>query len=195
MPKLWNETIASHRTQVREAILDTTASLAAERGPASVTMSQVAGQVGIGRATLYKYFPDVDAILAAWHHRQITHHLAQLAEARDRESEPGARLHAALGAYAEINRQRTRHVHQPHGADLAMRLHQGDEVATAHRELHRLFRDLLRDAAASGDIRDDVVPEELARYCVHALTAATGATSKAAARRLVDVIMAGLRSG
>lgn len=195
MPKLWNETIASHRTQVREAILDTTAILAAEHGPASVTMSQVAGQVGIGRATLYKYFPDVDAILAAWHHRQITHHLAQLAEARDRESEPGARLHAVLGAYTEIHRQRSRHDQQPHGADLAMRLHQGDEVAAAHRELHRMFRDLLRDAATSGDIRDDVAPDELARYCVHALTAATGATSKAAARRLVDVVMAGLRSG
>jgi len=195
VPKLWNETIASHRTQVREAILDTTAILAAEHGPASVTMSQVAGQVGIGRATLYKYFPDVDAILAAWHHRQIRHHLAQLAEARDSESEPGARLHTVLGAYAEIHRQRARHAHQPHGADLAMRLHQGDEVAAAHRELHRLFRDLLRDAAASGDIRDDVTPDELARYCVHALTAATGATSKAAARRLVDVVMAGLRSG
>ena len=39
-------------------------------------MSQIAEQTGIGRATLYKYFPDVEAILLAWHERQVTGHLA-----------------------------------------------------------------------------------------------------------------------
>jgi len=63
----------------------------------AVAMSQIAEQTGIGRATLYKYFPDVDAILHAWHERQIAGHLAQLAAARDR---PGARLEAVLRTYA-----------------------------------------------------------------------------------------------
>jgi len=35
--------------------------------------------------------------------------------------------------------------------------------------------------------------EELARYCVHALAAASGLPSKAAVRRLVMVTLAGLR--
>ena len=78
MPKLWTETIEAHRREVHEAILDTTAALAAKHGLRSVTMSQIAEQVGIGRATLYKYFPDVEAILATWHERQLTGHLAQL---------------------------------------------------------------------------------------------------------------------
>jgi AcrR family transcriptional regulator len=62
---------------VRDATLDTTAALVAEHGLASVTMSQIAEQTGIGRATLYKYFPDVEAILVAWHERQIAGHPQQ----------------------------------------------------------------------------------------------------------------------
>lgn len=65
MPKLWNETIEAHRHTVREAILNTTAELVTEHGLLSVTMSQIAEKTGIGRATLYKYFPDVEAILHA----------------------------------------------------------------------------------------------------------------------------------
>ncbi len=69
MPKLWNETIEAHSRAVRDAILETTWALVAEHGLRSVTMSQIAEETGIGRATLYKYFPDVEAILLAWHER------------------------------------------------------------------------------------------------------------------------------
>jgi hypothetical protein len=78
VPRLWTDTITAHRAAVQDAVLDAAAALAAEHGPASVTMSQIAEQAGIGRATLYKYFPDVEAILIAWHQRHITRHLAQL---------------------------------------------------------------------------------------------------------------------
>ena len=122
VPRLWNDTIQAHRAAVRDAILDTAAALVAEHGVFSVTMSQIAEATGIGRATLYKYFPDVEAILVAWHERQITTHLAQLEE-----------------------------------------------------------------------LRDDVAPEELASYCLHALAAARRLPSKAAVRRLVTVILPGLQ--
>src|SRR5229473_1582571 len=83
VPRLWNETIEEHRHAVREATLDATAALVAEHGLRSVTMSQIAAETGIGRATLYKYFPDVDAILLAWHKRQVSGHLAELGAVRD----------------------------------------------------------------------------------------------------------------
>ncbi len=60
MPKLWTETIEEHRRAVHDATLDTTAALVREHGLAAVTMSQIAAAAGIGRATLYKYFPDVE---------------------------------------------------------------------------------------------------------------------------------------
>ena len=100
MPKLWNESIDAHRRAVREATLDTTAALVAEHGLRSVTMSQIAEETGIGRATLYKYFPGVEAILVAWHERQITAHLHYLAEVRDKAGNARERLEAVLDAYA-----------------------------------------------------------------------------------------------
>jgi AcrR family transcriptional regulator len=188
VPRLWTETIQAHRQAVCDAILDATWALVAEHGLLSVTMSQIAEQVGIGRATLYKYFPDVDAILLAWHERHVAGHLQQLAEVRDQPGSAGQRLEAVLEAYALISHHR-----QHHGSEVAALLHRHDHVARAQRRLHDLLRELLIEAAATGEVRDDVAPEELASYCLHALTAAGSLPSKAAVRRLVTVTLAGLR--
>jgi hypothetical protein len=56
-----------------------------------------------------------------------------------------------------------------------------------------MLKDLIREGARTGQLRDDVAPDELASYCLHALTAATGLPSKAAVHRLVTVMLAGLR--
>ena len=56
-----------------------------------------------------------------------------------------------------------------------------------------MIRDLLTEGAETGDLRDDVAPDELASYCLHALAAARNLPSKAAVRRLVTVTLAGLR--
>jgi len=189
VPKLWSETIEAHRRGVREAILDTTAALVTEHGLRAVTMSQIAEQAGIGRATLYKYFPDVEAILRAWHDRQITNHLNYLAEIRDQAGDPGLRLEAVLRAYAVINHQ----THAHHSSELGAFLHRDERLAHAQHQLHHLVSDLLADAIASGDIRDDIAPAELATYCLHALSAAGTLPSAAAVRRLVTLTLSGLR--
>jgi len=186
MPKLWNDTIEKHRRAVRDATLDTTAALVAEHGLLSVTMSQIAEETGIGRATLYKYFPDVEAILFAWHERQVAGHLEHLAEVRDQAGDAGERLEAVLEAYALIS-------HEHHATELAALLHRGEHVARAQQQLSGLVRDLLTEGAETGDLRDDVAADELASYCLHALTAASSLPSKAAVRRLVTVTLAGLR--
>jgi AcrR family transcriptional regulator len=190
MPKLWNETIEAHRRAVRDAILDTTWALVSEHGLTSVTMSRIAEETGIGRATLYKYFPDVEAILLAWHERQVTGHLEHLAEVRDRAGGAGERLEAVLEAYALISHES----HGHHDTELAAFLHRGEQVARAQQQLRYMFRDLLSEAAEAGDIRDDVAPDELASYCLHALAAASSLPSKAAVRRLVKVTLAGLNA-
>ena len=186
MPKLWNETIEAHRREVRDATLDATAALVAEHGPLSVTMSQIAEGTGIGRATLYKYFSNVREILVAWHERHVARHLEHLAEIRDRAGDPGERLEAVLKAYALIS-------YEHHGTELAALLHQGEHVTRAQQHLSDFIRDLVTDGAQSGTLRDDVAPDELASYCLHALAAASSLPSKAAVRRLVSVILAGLQ--
>ncbi|MGI9098446.1 MAG: hypothetical protein ACR2H2_08145 [Solirubrobacteraceae bacterium] len=51
---------------------------------------------------------------------------------------------------------------------------------------------MLSEGAQAGDVRDDDAPNELANYCLHALTAANNLPSKAAVRRLLTVTLAGL---
>lgn len=198
MPKLWNETIEAHRSAVRDATLDTTAALVAERGITGVTMSLIAERTGIGRATLYKYFPDVESILAAWHERQVAAHLAHLAHLSATGTDTGTdtdgggggaagRLAAVLEAYALIQ-----HEHPPH--DLSAALHRGDHVAGAEQHLADFLAGLVAEAAAEGAVRDDIPPGELARYCLAAATAARTLPTKAAVHRLVRATLAGLRA-
>ena len=155
-----------------------------------MTMSEIAEEAGVGRATLYKYFPDVEAILLAWHERQIGGHLEQLAELRDRPGTPGERLDAVLEAYARIRHASRGH----HGPELDAFLHRDERVAHAERRLHEILRDLIAEGAATGELRDDVPPDELATYCLHALAAAGRLPSEEAIRRLVGVTAAGLRT-
>jgi AcrR family transcriptional regulator len=189
VPKLWTETIEAHRREVRDAILDTTAALVVEHGLLSVTMSQIAEETGIGRATLYKYFPDVEAILLAWHERQINGHLEYLADVRDQAGDAGRRLEAVLEAYALISHDSRGH----HDTELAAFLHRDLQVARAQHHLHTMMRELLTEAAETGNLRNDVPLHELASYCLHALATAGSLPSKAAVRRLVAVTLAGLR--
>lgn len=188
MPKLWNETIATHRETVRETIMGAAWQLVSERGLAAVTMSQIAEQAGIGRATLYKYFPDVEAILLAWHERRVAGHLAQLATVRAEHEDPGAQLHAVLTAYAFISRHRG-----AHPGDLAAFLHRGPHLEPAQQQLLALVTGVLADAATAGVVRTDTAPAHLAAYALHALTAAIGLPDAPSVHRLVEVVIAGLR--
>ncbi|MQA96026.1 MAG: TetR family transcriptional regulator [Streptosporangiales bacterium] len=190
MPRLWNRTIETHRLEVRTAILETTAALVAEHGLRSVSMSQIAEQAGIGRATLYKYFPDVESILVAWHDRHVAAHLEHLAAVRDKAEDPEGRLTAVLEAYALITHGLA---HQRYGTEAVALVHSDEHAGHAQRRLHELIRDVLAEAAASGAVRADVAPDELAGYCRHALAASRDLPSKAAVRRLVTLVLAGLR--
>jgi AcrR family transcriptional regulator len=190
VPRIWAETIESHRREVSDAILDAAAAMVAEHGLLSVTMSQIAKETGIGRATLYKYFPDVETILVAWHDRQITGHLEYLAHVRHETLNTGVPLQAVLEAYALVSYES-----RGHGdSELVAFLHRDGQVAHAQHYVHGMIRELLIDAAETGEVRGDVAADELATYCLHALSGAGDLASKAAVRRLVAVTLAGLRS-
>lgn len=181
MPRLWTDTIDEHRRAVREAILDAAGGLVAERGLRGVAMSLIAERAGIGRATLYKYFPDVDSILRAWHERQVAAHLAQLAALRAEPGTPRERLKAVLTGYALIVRESGRH-----DRERAAELHRGGH---GRQGLHALIRDLV------AEVTTRVPPDELARFCAHALGAAAELDSDDAVRRLVQTTLACLDAG
>jgi AcrR family transcriptional regulator len=189
MPKLWNETIEAHRHDVRNAIVEATAELVNEHGLMSVTMSQIAEHSGIGRATLYKYFPDIESILSAWHHQQVAHHLGQLGEIRDQSGGSAwERLERVLEGFALISYESRRR----HDGELAALLHRDQQVSDAEGELRTMIKGLLADATLTGEVRTDVGLDELTVFCLHSLAAAGSMPSKAAVHRLVKVTLSGL---
>lgn len=72
-------------------------------------------------------------------------------------------------------------------------LHQGENVARVQHDLLAFMSDLFAGAAYAGIVRRDAPSDELARYSLHALGAASSLSSKAAVRRLVEVTISGLQ--
>jgi AcrR family transcriptional regulator len=185
MPRLWTDTIEAHRSQVHDAILDAAARLAAERGITAMSMSEVANEAGIGRATLYKYFASVDAILVAWHETQVANHMRELSGSAAKVDDPADRVRAVLQRYAEI-------CHEHLGSEIAAAVHHGEHMGGPRAHLTEFLSDLLADASVAGRLRDDVPPAELAAFALAATEAARHAGSKAAVDRLVGVIFSAL---
>lgn len=185
MPKVWARTIDDHRRQVSEAILAATSRVVADEGLLGVTMSRIAEEAGIGRATLYKYFSSVTEIVTAWHERQVEQHVTQLHEASLRAGTPTERLRRVLTAYAES-------ISKVDAGDLSVLVHRQPHVMDAERRLREIVQALLVEARGAREIREDVSAQELTTFCLHALSGASRATSRAAARRLVALTMDGL---
>ena len=151
-------------------------------------MSQIATRTGIGRATLYKYFPDVESILLAWHERQVARHLEQLGRASQQIESPRERLEAVLTTYAVLTREN-------HGVDPAGFLHRSDHVTHAHEHLVAFVAQLIGEGVNRRELRGDVPEQELAAFCLSALGAAGGLTTEAALERLVAVTLDALGTG
>jgi AcrR family transcriptional regulator len=186
MPQ-WAETVQAHREEVRDAIVAAAGELVGSRGLFAVSMSHIAAAAGIGRATLYKYFPDVEQVMAAWHERQVAAHLAQLTAIREQPGDSAERLRAVINEYGRICQHR-----QQHGAQLIAAMHRGGPPEDLQNQLVSIVSGLITEAAAAGAVRQDVPPNELAAYCINALEAAGAASTPAGLARLVDVVWAGL---
>lgn len=189
VPRPWDETIDARRQEVRDAILQATSELVAQHGLHALTMSQIAEGAGIGRATLYRYFGDIEAVLAAWHHDQITEHLTQLVAVRD-GAKPAERLAAVLETYAALSLRS----HGHHDAAAEAVLHRDHQLQHARDKVRALVSEVIADDARAGRVRSDTPPGELAAYCIHAVSAAAELTSQASVRRLLAVTLAGLRA-
>lgn len=167
MPRIWADTLDTHRKQVTDAILDATAALVAEHGPLSVAMGAVAERAGIGRATLYRYFPDVESIVVAWHERDVARHLGELAALAGRD---GATLADVAGV---VQSQRRKHTAADGGGVIAgvasgLAGFRHDRRSAVHGQVAGALAVLLGRLQAAGEVRDDLDPAVLAQWLLHA---------------------------
>jgi AcrR family transcriptional regulator len=143
----------------------------------------------IGRATLYKYFPDVESILVAWHARDFAGHLARLEALSEA---PDLSLDDVVTFVAGQRR------HHPHGkgSDLFGTL--AHTLADAHgapgpaieREIVTALAQLVRRLVELKQVRNDHDPEVLARWLLHAAHAPADLDDVAVAQLLVDSLAA-----
>jgi AcrR family transcriptional regulator len=187
VPKTWNETVEGHRDAVRQAVMEATLALADERGIQKVSMSDVAGRAGITRATLYKYFGDVEAIFEDWHRSMLHGHLARFTEIARSGGDPAVGLFQILEAYALT-------VFRHHGTRFASMLHRRGHARAAETGLLELIEELVASGARSGVFRKDIAPRELAVFCHSSLSSAYMLSDEQSVRRAVGLLRDALTS-
>jgi AcrR family transcriptional regulator len=180
VPRIWEETVGAHRSAVQKAIAVATARVVQRDGIRGLTMSAIAVEAGIGRATLYRYVKDADAALTLWQEHGVEFHLRQLEDLATRTA-PDRRLTVILEWYA-LNRQH-RHGPAPEGVPHTELL-----VGPARGRVRQLLSKQLSSELQRGAIRTDMAPDLLAAYAVAALEAATEMPTPDAARRLAKLV-------
>lgn len=89
--------LADDRTRLAtDRILDAAGELFTERGPAAVSMGDVARAAGCSRATLYRYFSDRRELQLAYVHREARRIGAAVSRETASVEDPEARLVAAV---------------------------------------------------------------------------------------------------
>ena len=92
----WQDTLESHKARYRERIIDAAIDLVAEEGVTKASMAALAQRAGIGRATLYKYFPDVEHALIAHVEREVDECWNRLQATVNQHADPVERLRGCV---------------------------------------------------------------------------------------------------
>ena len=191
MPRLWDDTIEAHRREVREAILRAAAELVANADCAQSRCPRSPRRPASDARRSISTFPTSKRSLSRGTSDRSPSASTNWPRAGTRRKpETSARLEAVLEAFRLIaHESRSRH-----DTELAVFLHRDEQVTEAEQQLREMISDLVREGAAAGDLRDrGIAPDELAAFCLHAVTAAGDMTSRAAVSRLVTVILAGMQ--
>jgi AcrR family transcriptional regulator len=88
---------AERHDAVRQRIVEAAVALHQTIGPAATTVSGIAERAGVGRVTVYRHFPSMDALAAACSGHYFGRHPLPDPRRWAAIAEPRARLRAALG--------------------------------------------------------------------------------------------------
>jgi AcrR family transcriptional regulator len=87
---------ADHVEQTRKRIVEAAAALHGSVGPANTTVAAIAAKAGVTRVTVYRHFPDDDALFAACTAHWASQQRMPSLDAWLTEADPAKRLRAAL---------------------------------------------------------------------------------------------------
>jgi AcrR family transcriptional regulator len=135
--------------QTRQRIVEAAVGLHGSVGPAATTIAAIADRAGVTRLTVYRHFPDEDALFGACSAHWISRQQLPDPGAWSQIGDPAARLRAGLADLYRFYRA---------GADMLTRIYRDfaalpEGQQQALRDQDTLFRDVL--TAPIGGTRDD----------------------------------------
>lgn len=154
MPRIDADTVAEHVARQEQAVFRAAIALFIERGYSSVTLADIAREVGLARNSLYRYFPDKASILLRWYRIEMPAQAERLAAVLDDAGSPADRI--TRWAYAQIDYAR-----EPEHVLLAAMGHVAaalpPETLAELAESHEALLAPLRATLAAAGLDDDHV--------------------------------------
>jgi AcrR family transcriptional regulator len=171
----------------RQLLIDTAKAAFADVG-LNASLEEIARRARVGIGTLYRHFPNREAVVQAVYRREVE----QLAEAVPellKSSPPGEALHKWMHLFVDYIA--TKRLIAPSlgaatGETSALR-------ANSTELITRAIATLVKRAADSGEVRKDIAPSDLLRAMVGVSYGNPDEAWEASARRLIDLLMDGLR--
>jgi AcrR family transcriptional regulator len=174
-------------TRNRQALIDAAKAAFAEIG-LSVSLEEIARRAEVGIGTLYRNFPSREAVVEAVYRREVE----QLAEAVPQltaESGAGEALHRWMHLFVDYIA--TKRLIAPSltalaGASSAL-------YASSSGLIRGALSTLVNQAIGSGEVRTDIDSSDLLRALIGVSYGNPEAGWEASARRLIDILMDGLK--
>jgi AcrR family transcriptional regulator len=170
----------------RQLLIDAAKAGFSEVGP-NVSLEEIARRAGVGIGTLYRHFPTREAVVEAVYRReveQLADAVPQLLEA----ARPGEALHRWMHLFVDYIATKRLIAPSLGGASRNSALY-----ASSAELITRAISTLVKRAVASGDVRKDIDPADLLRAMVGVSYGNPQEGWEASARRLIDILMDGLR--
>ncbi|MBN1607975.1 MAG: TetR/AcrR family transcriptional regulator [Polyangiaceae bacterium] len=172
-----------HHTGLRQALVDASLELLAERGPRAVTLREVARRAGVSHSAPYRHFSDRSALLAAAAARCLAELGACLSSARRAAgASASAQLEAMMRAYVDFAVSNPGRFRLMFGSDIQRKLAElhGPEAGAV---VEQIADALASDSRPAGSVADPQLWAQLAWATMHGL-----------ASFAVDAALAGARS-
>jgi len=154
----------------------------------NVSLEEIARRAGVGIGTLYRHFPTREAVVEAVYRREVEH-LAEAVPQLLQTLPAGEALHRWMHLFVDYIA--TKRIIAPSLGAAAART--SPLYASSVELITNAISTLVKRASASGDVRKDIDPSDLLRAMVGVSYGNPDAGWEASARRLINLLMDGLR--
>lgn len=150
-------TIGSDGEKTEAAIRDAAAALMARHGYEAMSMRQLAAEVGVQAAALYRYFPTKEELLFTLMREHMDGLIASWDAACPASSDPVARLRLFVANHIEFHVARRHSTHVSNMELRSLSRERLSQILKLRSDYEKELRQILRDGSEAGDfLVDDV---------------------------------------